>query len=298
MKKILFVTAAVLVLFAGCTKVSSSLDDQDIKLEFTVAERPDYGVQTKAVKSGWEEFDEIRIILSVDDVGNDYLTDQYGDNSVSIMRFNGKWKEGNIKNIHVGSTGYYNAIYHKGNVQLSDANSWGASLSKYKGGEYLTAKGTYQYSDGVLKLSPIVMERPAELMQISVKGLSKEDAEGGAWQLTVEKSTTGGSLTYVTHLKFGSIELNSQGNVVVNPNNYYSADGVVNGDDISFCFYVGNDSNIENVNAFTYTLTNGKSTYKYSKINSLSKGKAYLLPALDEERTGAQVPGTKCWTKQ
>lgn len=298
MKKILFVTAAVLVLFAGCTKVSSSLDDQDIKLEFTVAERPDFGVQTKAVKSGWEEFDEIRVILSVDDMGNDYLTNQYGDNSVGIVRFNGKWKEGTIENIHVSSTGYYNAIYHKGNVQLSDANSGGANLSKYKGGEYLTAKGTYQYSDGVLKLSPIVMERPAELMQISVKGLFKEDSEDGAWQLTVEKLNTGGSLTHVTHLVSSSISLDSQGNVVVNPNNYYYADGVVNGDDISFCFYVGNDSNIATVNAFTYTLTNGKSTYKYSKINSLSKGKAYLLPALDEERTGAQVPGTKCWTKQ
>lgn len=133
-------------------------------------------------------------------------------------------------------------------------------------------------------------------MQISVKDLKKENVENGAWKLTVEKHTSGGSLTNVTHLISSSLSLDSQGNVLVNPNNYYSADGVEIGDDISFCFYVGENSNIGDIQAFTYTLTNGTSTYKFSKINSLAKGKAYLLPALDEEKTGS--PGTKCWTKQ
>ena len=133
-------------------------------------------------------------------------------------------------------------------------------------------------------------------MQISVQDLKKENVENGAWKLTVEKFTSGGSLTNVTHLISSSLSLDSQGNVLVNPNNYYSADGVEIGDDISFCFYVGENSNIGDIQAFTYTLTNGTSTYEFSKINSLAKGKAYLLPALDEEKTDS--PGTKCWTKQ
>ena len=283
MKRIFFAASAILLFFAGCTKVSSSLDEQDIKLEFTVAERPDFGVQTKAVKTGWAEFDEIRIILSVDEVGNDYLTDQYGDNSVSIMRYNGKWKEGNIKNIHVSSTGYYNAIHHNGSVDLSDANSWGASLSKYKGGEYLTAKGTYQYSDGVLKLSPIVMERPEDMIQISVKDLSKET---GDWTLTVTGTFAGNELTGLQHLSAGSIGLDSQGNVTNESYSTINAQGVKCGDDLAFCFRAGTNPGTK---VYTFTLSNGVQGYTYQTTTNIKQGNAYLLPSLESNSWAANI---------
>lgn len=283
MKRIFFAASAILLFFAGCTKVSSSLDEQDIKLEFTVAERPDFGVQTKAVKSGWEEFDEIRVILSVDDMGNDYFTDQYGDNSVGIIRYNGKWKEGDIENIHVSSTGYYNAIYHKGSVQLSDANSGGANLSKYKGGEYLTATGTYQYSDGVLKLSPIVMERPEDLIQISVKDLSKET---GDWTLTVTGVFHGNELTGLQHLSAGSIGLDSQGNVTNESYSTINAQGVKCGDDLAFCFRAGANPGTK---VYTFTLSNGVQGYTYQKTTSIKQGNAYLLPSLESNSWAANI---------
>lgn len=281
MKRIFFAASAILLFFAGCTKVSSSLDEQDIKLEFTVAERPDYGVQTKAVKTGWAEFDQIRIILSVDEMGNDYLTDQYGDNSVSIMRYNGKWKEGTIKNIHVSSTGYYNAIHHNGSVILSDANSSGANLSEYKGGEYLTATGTYQYSGGVLKLSPIVMERPEDMIQISVKDLSKET---GDWTLTVTGTFNGNELTGLQHLSAGSIGLDSQGNVANVSFSTTNAQGVKCGDDLAFCF---KSSTNPGMKAYTFTLSDGTQTYTYTKATSIKKGNAYLLPSLESNSWAA-----------
>lgn len=283
MKRIFFAASAILLFFAGCTKVSSSLDEQDIKLEFTVAERPDFGVQTKAVKSGWEEFDQIRIILSVDDVGNDYLTDQYGDNSVSIMRYNGKWKEGNIKNIHVSSTGHYSAIHHNGNVNLSDANSWGANLSEYKGGEYLTAKGTYQYSDGVLKLSPIVMERPEDMIQISVKDLSKET---GDWTLTVTGTFAGNELTGLQHLSAGSIGLDSQGNVENVSFSTTNAQGVICGDDLAFCFKSPTNPGTK---VYTFTLSDGTQTYTYKKTTNIKQGNAYLLPSFESNSWAANI---------
>ena len=300
MKKILLAVMTASLL-AGCAKNTDMpvLEDQEIKVEFEIAEKPSYSADTKAIKEEWGTFDEIRVAFSDDSygVGNTfpYLTDN--DYTISFLRMpDGSWRTGknhltSAKLQDLNGFGVYKAVHHSGSVNFGQSDPFGTTLKDYKGGEYLVAEGEYEVIGDVLKLKGVIqMKRPTNLMQISVKNLHLYDG-GDEFKLSVSKYTSGNELTGVTHLKTGSLSLDSQVNVLVNPNNYMQAEGVTVGNDRVFCFYIGDSSNITETKAFRFELSNETESFTYSKICGLKPGSAYLLPSLTYEKE----PGVYAW---
>ena len=288
MKRIILFAAVAVGFLAGCATTEDAKVASEIKVRFAIAEKAAYGADAKAVKEDWAPYDMIRVALSEDPDGNSfpYLTDNAY--TISFLRQDdGTWRAG-TGNLtpemmqDLNGYGVYKAIYYPGGVNFGTSTPFGTSLKDYKGGEYMAAEGEYEIVGGVLELKGVIeMKRPEQLMQISVRNLVNE---GGDWNLTVEKVTSGDPLTGVTHLVGNSLELDSQVNLILNPNNNTNALGVKYGNDVSFCFYVDASSNISEINAFKFILTDGVKTYTYSKICNLAAGRAYLLPSLASQK--------------
>ncbi len=278
MKKI-FYAMAIALLFAACARNIDVPADNEIKVQFEIAEKGDFGADTKAVKTGWGMGDQIWVVLSTDGYGNDYEL----KNHLTFLRWendSGKpyWK---CSTKNLGSVqdynghGKYKAIYHVGMSNWGVADAFGVTLPYYKGGEYLAAEGEYQIVNDVLVLGTINMTRPENLIQISVKDLG---AEAGTWELSVEGTMNGSELTDLNHLASGSLSLDSQGGFGTDRFSSVNAQGVKCGDDVAFCFLAGNNPGTR---SYTFTLSDGVQTYTYNKLASIGKGKAYRLPPLD-----------------
>ena len=86
MKKISFVALVAAFLFVGCAKHEpvSVTDGQELKIEYTVADKTAFGVDTKAVKDGWAYGDGISIVFSLDEMGNNYITTAKGANRIVL----------------------------------------------------------------------------------------------------------------------------------------------------------------------------------------------------------------------
>ena len=287
MKKMILAAAAA-VLVCACAKTEVAPKKQEVKVKFEIAEKGDFGADTKAVKTGWELGDVIRVVLSTDPYGNDFATENY----VTFLR----WENNSGKPIwrcnteKLGSTqdynghGVYKAVFHIGFTNWGVADGFGVTLPYYKGGEYLYAEGEYTIMNDELVLGTINMIRPEELIQISVEDLGAED---GTWTLSVEGVKIGGaSLSGLNHLAPGSLVLDSQINFTVDKFSNVNAQGVKVGDDVAFCFLTANDPGTANC---TFTLSNGTQTYTYTTPASIKKGKAYLLPSLESNKWGTSL---------
>ena len=285
MKKILF-TAIAAVLLAGCAKNVNEPDANEIKVEFEIAEKGAFGTDTKALKEGWAVGDVIRITFSLDEAGNDYPDFSNNDYTISLVRWDndGYWKPftDNLtaaKMQDLNGTGTFKAVHYSGEVNFGAFDGFETSLD-YSGGEYMEAEGEYQIlAGGVMKLLGVIeMKRPDNLMQISVDDLHIYGvSEGDTYTLTIE------DIEGVTHLKSGSLYLDSQANVCVNANNYSNAQGVTVGNDRAFCFRVMNSTDLESADALIFTLSNDVYTYSCTiEGHTLEPGKAYLLPGLNE----------------
>ena len=297
MKNILYPALAAVVLFASCAKNVEPAhvpEASEVKVEFTIAERSASLLDTKAVKSEWEPFDMITVALSTDESGNDYPIN-VGTGKASYMTFlrmnDGTWK---VSTKSFGSTqdyngcGIYKALYYSGSTTPGTADGFGVKLPNYKGGEYLVATGNYEILGDVVVLGTITMQRPEKLMQVTVKELALVE---GDWTMTLDGYNDSYPVTGVTHMKTGSIELESQFNVVLNPNSNNGAMGVAHGEDMVFCFSIGDNSNFLEIESSStsvkrvvrFLLSNGTDTYMYSKITpeGLDRGVSYLLQSLD-----------------
>ena len=288
MKRIILFAAVAVGVLVGCATTEDAKIASEIKVRFAIAEKTAYGADAKAVKEDWAPYDMIRVALSEDPAGNSFPSLPDNAYTISFLRQDdGTWRvgKGNLTPAmlqDLNGYGVYKAIYYPGGVNFGTSDPFGTSLKDYKGGEYMTAEGEYEVVGGVLELKGVIeMKRPEQLMQISVKNLVNE---GGDWTLTIDRVTTGDPLAGVTHLVSNSLELDSQVNVILNPNNDINALGVNYGGDVSFCFYVDPSSNLSDINAFRFILTDGAKTYTYSKICNLSAGRAYLLPSLASEK--------------
>lgn len=290
MKKILF-TAIAAVLLAGCAKSVDEPVAKEIKVEFEIAEKSAFGADTKALKEGWAVGDVIRITFSSDEAGNTYPDFSNNDYTISLVRWDndGYWKPftDNLtatKMQDLNGAGTFKAVHYSGGVNFGALSVFETSLD-YSGGEYMEAEGEYQIlAGGVMKLLGVIeMKRPDNLMQISVDdlhiyGFSDGVYEGDTYTLTIE------DIEDVTHLKSGSLYLDSQANVCVNANNYSNAHGVTVENDRAFCFRVMNSTDLESADALKFTLSNGVHTYSCTiEGHTLEPGKAYLLPGLNED---------------
>jgi hypothetical protein len=63
-KYIAFAAVAMMMATAGCQKMNDiQTEDQNMKVEFTVADKPSFSADTKAVKTSWAVGDKIAIAL-------------------------------------------------------------------------------------------------------------------------------------------------------------------------------------------------------------------------------------------
>ena len=68
MKKVLMAAMTlVMAVFASCTNEDLKVENNDVKVNFTVAEKPSFDADGRAVKTGWEAGDEILIALYCSD---------------------------------------------------------------------------------------------------------------------------------------------------------------------------------------------------------------------------------------
>lgn len=178
-KYIVFAAVAMMMTAAGCQKMNDiQTEDQNMKVEFTVADKPSFGADTKAVKTSWAVGDQIAIALKPSSETNVlYLsTGMAGRSSVAVLleyTASGWTATGNII-LDAGTNGTFYAIHHRGDVKLNfnsineidPENSY--KLSGYQGGELMSFTGNYSVADnGNITLGAITMALDSRLMQVS-----------------------------------------------------------------------------------------------------------------------------------
>ena len=180
MKK--YMTLAVVAMMmaaAGCQKMNDiQTENQDFKIEFTVADKPSFGTDTKAVKTSWAVGDQIAIALKPSSEANVlYLSPSIAVRSsvaVLLEYTAGGWTAtGNITP-EAGTNGTFYAIHHRGDVNFNFTSTGGTNpensyeLAGYQGGELMSFTGSYNVaSNGNLILESIVMALDTRLMQVS-----------------------------------------------------------------------------------------------------------------------------------
>ena len=285
MKKIFMAALAAMTLLAGCAKENTPVAKQDIKVNFTVAEKAEFGADTKAVKTGWAVGDEI-IIVFRDATG--WVNFEDGENTVKLSKTESGWSStSNITDISLLTGTYYYAVHHQGNIELgTDDGTGDVRLTNYNHGEYLTFDGTYSVSGGNLELGTITMKRPAGLTQISVPGVT---VGTDTWTLEIGTANGSGDITvlgFVNQCSLTNIYIRTIYETgMIARNSDYTAIGVQNGADVSFYFlnlagsaYSGSEIYYKLRNQSAASKLYYKSTTKtFDDFN----GHAFLLPALD-----------------
>lgn len=281
MKKI-FMAAMTLavVLLASCSNEDLNVKNNDVKVNFTVAEKVGFGADTRAVKTGWENGDEILIVLN--SLGGWYNEDGY--NYMKLKYDGSTWTTDltSLDPTRLINGQLYMAIYHPGTITIGEsAGSPGYyKLPGYKGGEYLLFAGDavkYTYEGASIDLGTIAFERHSQEFQISVKDLASAGKANGTWELYIQDAEgndahnmyfyaadnaflrTTGFGKYSTHYSTG---INYKGDVVF----YFSTAGS-NETSLKFLLQIyGGD-------AYTYTTT-----------TIPEMGQAYILPAITDPK--------------
>lgn len=180
MKKIILLATATLVFVAGCSKMDKvSNIEQDIKVNFTISEKPALGALTKAVKTDWAVGDKIVIALkqsSSENVLNKKISTSktsyyYTAGAISLELTESGWTVNT--NMPPAEGGTFYAIHHRGDISviyniLSGTPENNYSLPSYAGGELLSFTGTYTVDSEGINLGTIDMKLDSRLMQISV----------------------------------------------------------------------------------------------------------------------------------
>lgn len=285
MRKIFFAVLAATALFAGCAKEESAPVQKEIKVNFTVAEKSDFGADTKAIKAGWEVGDQILLVFQGNDATykGDWLGWANNNNTITLTKTAGGWestpKNLDLEDLQSGKN--YMAIHHMGNITISseyiDA-SYRAYLTGYKGGEIMSCMAQYTVNGEALDLGTIELARDVDLFQISVKDLT-----GDNWKMSIciDKAGSRTGLNII-HMRSDKTFIFDGG--VGQYGVYDNATGVEYGGDVVFDFKkLAMDSE-----TLVFKLTNGTDTYYYTKTGvtstTLKGGKAYYLPAITDLR--------------
>ncbi len=278
MKKVFMAALALtMAVFVSCSKDDLNVENNDVKVNFTVAEKPSFDAVTRSVKKGWDNGDQILVVFRDAD---GFWLDAFDDaNTLRLTKTAEGWTadKSKIDISKLGSSDDYMAIYYPGEVSFASSDESGILyFDTYKGGEYLVAEGTYTVNGSDIELGTINMIRDENMYQISVEGLA---SESGEWALTIQNSS-GGDF-FDKHLAGGKLRVSTSA-YKPNPENVYAnAGGVKYGEDVQFCF-IKNTANYNSAKQFE--LSNGTNTYVYRLASSttFNRGTAYLLPALNE----------------
>ena len=278
MKKVFMAALALtMAVFVSCSKDDLNVENNDVKVNFTVAEKPSFDAVTRSVKKGWDNGDQILVVFR--GAEGSWL-DAFDDaNTLKLTKTAEGWTadKSKIDISKLGSSDDYKAIYYPGEVSFASSDESGILyFDTYKGGEYLVAEGTYTVNGSEIELGTISMTRDEYMYQISVKGLA---SESGEWALTIQNSS--GGVFFDKHLAGGQLKVPTTTYGPNAENVYANAGGVKYGEDVQFCF-IKNTGN--NNAAKQFELSNGTNTYVYTLASSTVSvgGTAYLLPALSE----------------
>ena len=169
---------AMMMAAAGCQKMNDiQTENQDFKIEFTVADKPSFGTDTKAVKTSWAVGDKIAIALKPSSEENVlYETKTMGKNSriysshaIILELTESGWKAESKITPPEGKGTYY-AIHHRGTIASTVTNNPGSqfNLTGYQGGELMSFIGSYSADkNGIITLGAITMALDTRLMQVS-----------------------------------------------------------------------------------------------------------------------------------
>ena len=178
--KRMIIAAALLIVAAGCSKLNDTdtVENTDVKIEFTIAEKPGFGAQTKALKTSWAVGDKIAIALKPSSAEN-ILSEKISKSEYSGIAFileytESGWTASEEIVPAPGTNGTFYAVHHRGEMKVNfsvigavtPANSY--KLSGYQGGELMSFTGSYSVADnGNITLGAITMALDSRLMQIS-----------------------------------------------------------------------------------------------------------------------------------
>ena len=88
MKKVFMAALALtMAVFVSCSKDDFNAENNDVKVNFTVAEKPSFDTDTRAVKTKWANGDQILIFLAT--AGNVYYVIPETDNNTITLSYNG-----------------------------------------------------------------------------------------------------------------------------------------------------------------------------------------------------------------
>ena len=278
MKKVFMAALALtMAVFVSCSKDDLNVENNDVKVNFTVAEKPSFDAVTRSVKKGWDNGDQILVVFNK--AAGSWL-DAFDDaNTLKLTKTADGWTadKSKIDIADLSASADYKAIYYPGEVSFAESDvEYMLYFDTYKGGEYLVAEGTYTVNGSEIELGTISMTRDEYMYQISVKGLA---SESGEWALTIQNGS--GDVFYDKHLAGGKLRVPTTTYGPNAENVYANAGGVKYGEDVQFCF-IKNTGN--NNAAKQFELSNGTNTYVYTLASStvFIGGTAYLLPALSE----------------
>ncbi len=275
MKKIFFAAMTlVMAVFASCSNDDVQLEtNNELKVNFTVADKAGFDGDTRAVKTGWEANDEILIAICSEDGWT------INDNSFNCfkLKYNGStWttdKTGFDASVHFESGNYYIAVYHPGTITLGSFATDKQYLSGYNGGEYLyDVNSTYTQTIDGIDLGEIELVRYSQDFQISIKDLASAGKPDGTWKLYI-KDAEGNEAQ--------GMYFNAKDNAFLRDTGFgtfqtdYSTGINYKGDVV---FYFTNAGCTET--SLKFELTDGTDTYTYTTTTIPQKGKAYTLPAI------------------
>lgn len=282
MKRIFLAAIAAAALLAGCAKSEDAPEARKLNVVFSVADKDSYGADTKAVKQGWSVNDEILIVFESE--VNDWLNPSVNDNTVLLVYDGEGWYVANqdenlINNLRTNSSWFY-AVHYPESIMLGTQDGEGKTkFQTYNGGEYLTADGEWRLEGNNLILGEINMKRRPDMFQISVIDLA---ADPGNWTLSILNDVETAQDMQITHMNKDVGLYVAEDKVGMTAPQQQGATGIKIGDDIAFTFIMDGDH--ENVDYFTYVLSNGTDTYKMQLTTQkdgqpvLQGGKAYLMP--------------------
>jgi len=268
-----------MAVFASCTNEDLNVENNDVKVNFTVAEKPGFDADSRAVKSGWANNDGILIVFQTQD--KTWLDFSGNKNFLKLTKTDEGWtvdfsKCPEISNLSSGRE--FLAIHHPGNMVFGDKNGAGNGiyLSSYISGyEYLSYQGTYTISGNEILLGTISMSRPSSSFQISVK--ITDGTDDSDYKMGIINKANG-----LAHIQCFSELFVMPG---TNSSQFYGNDGyqanyvTIETDKVfNFRGYRA-DTEIESI---SITRTNGTFYYNLEgekKISDL-QGKAWILPEL------------------
>lgn len=295
MKRIFLAALAAMTLLAGCAKDNApTVEHQDVKIFFTVADKPGFNSSTKAAKAGWSNNDKIMIIFKSYDSEDESFTSDFNTGSFLTLTYNGEWTPSDISTFveSLGTNGDYLAYHYRGELGFAESEGY-TVFANYNGGDFLHCRGKYSVTENELTIiDDINMAFYDEsVFQVSVKGLDQKKT----WGMTIadncnydESSARPGSLFNY----FGKNSIFWQGGSSLPglfwDDNYYRAIGVNNSDgDVSF-WIQHNGEHSYYKDFYFYIECEGEIAYKWHKHfegddEHLQAGKHYRLPEIKTE---------------